>query len=153
MNKKRCPRCGLAKLLSEFPVRRVGTPRPCAYCRPCQREISKQHYRAHLVEYRTKRRISQRHVIDRNLSMIDAVLQPLKCVDCGERDSTVLEFDHVKGNKLGDVSTMAYQGLSWKRILAEINKCEIRCANCHRRRTVKVLRARKDSRTGGSSAW
>lgn len=47
----------------------------------------------------------------------------------------VLEFDHVRGVKKGDVSLMARQGLALKTIDAEIAKCDVRCANCHRRRT------------------
>jgi len=55
------------------------------------------------------------------------------CVDCGERDPVVLEFDHLR-DKLFDVT----QGLdfrSWQSILDEMAKCEVVCANCHRRRT------------------
>ncbi len=52
------------------------------------------------------------------------------CVDCGYRgDPRALQFDHVRGVKLGTVSSMLT--CSWKRIVAEIEKCEIRCANCH----------------------
>ena len=58
-----------------------------------------------------------------------------KCIDCGEKDSRVLEFDHVEpSSKFKYISKMRSGHYSWKSILSEINKCEIRCANCHRRK-------------------
>jgi hypothetical protein len=48
----------------------------------------------------------------------------------------VLEFDHVRGIKVLDVSVMVARGYRWRRIESEIAKCVVRCANCHRRRTV-----------------
>ncbi len=59
------------------------------------------------------------------------------CVDCGEADIVVLDFDHVRGVKIKEVTTMAQQGYSIKRIVKEIEKCEVVCANDHRRRTKK----------------
>lgn len=56
------------------------------------------------------------------------------CIDCGEADPDVLDFDHRDPRqKLGGVTQMAKRG----RIPAaelEAAKCDIRCANCHRRR-------------------
>lgn len=57
------------------------------------------------------------------------------CVDCGETDPIVLDFDHLpeRGPKLFNAAT------GWRTITAilnEISKCEVRCANCHRRATV-----------------
>jgi hypothetical protein len=55
------------------------------------------------------------------------------CSDCGETDPVVLEFDH-----LGDKAFNIAKGLrdrSWKALIDEIAKCDIVCANCHRRRT------------------
>jgi hypothetical protein len=60
------------------------------------------------------------------------------CVDCGESDVCVLDFDHVTGNKTGNVMTLARNEVSIARLRAEIDRCEVRCANCHRRRTAQV---------------
>ena len=53
------------------------------------------------------------------------------CVDCGQSDIRVLEFDHVFGDKHSEVTTMARYGASLKSIKKEIDKCEVRCCNCH----------------------
>jgi hypothetical protein len=58
-------------------------------------------------------------------------------VDCGETDPVVLEFDHVR-DKLKDIGYMVTVGFSWSAIQLEIEKCEVRCANCHRRKTARV---------------
>jgi len=56
-------------------------------------------------------------------------------MDCNNSDYRVLEFDHVNGKKINNVSTMVSCGWSLDSIKNEINKCEIVCANCHRIRT------------------
>ena len=54
------------------------------------------------------------------------------CVDCGYREHpAALDFDHVSGKKERLVSFAK----SKAQALAEINKCEVRCSNCHRVRT------------------
>ena len=59
-----------------------------------------------------------------------------KCVDCGEKDPIVLEFDHTnRSKKFKQVSQMLSGHYSWESVLTEIGKCDIRCANCHRRKT------------------
>ena len=56
------------------------------------------------------------------------------CVDCGECNPIVLDFDHLKDKKY-NVSRMIHDGFSWKAIKKEIEKCQVVCANCHRIRT------------------
>ena len=57
------------------------------------------------------------------------------CIDCGESDPTTLDFDHRDGvEKLATVNALV-RALNWAGLLAEIAKCDVRCANCHRRRT------------------
>ena len=47
-----------------------------------------------------------------------------------------MDFDHVRGNKCGIISRMTSAPMSAAKLLAEIAKCEVVCANCHRRRTL-----------------
>lgn len=63
------------------------------------------------------------------------------CVDCGERDRVVLEFDHI-GDKRSTVTLLAWGDASMERLDAEIACCEVRCCNCHRRRTASQRRRR-----------
>ena len=79
-------------------------------------------------EARRRLRKSNRLLVGRHLSKNH-------CVDCGERDPIVLEFDHVRGVKKDNISNMVGKGVSTEIIVAEIAKCEVRCANCHRRAT------------------
>lgn len=58
------------------------------------------------------------------------------CADCGgEFPPYLMDFDHVRGEKLDDVCGMRMRTVSREAIRAEIEKCEVVCANCHRART------------------
>ncbi len=56
------------------------------------------------------------------------------CVDCGNNDWRVLQFDHV-GKKRGNLSEMANGGFAISSLIREIEECVIRCANCHQIKT------------------
>lgn len=56
------------------------------------------------------------------------------CVDCGNSNIAVLEFDHLRDKKYG-ISRMYRDGMAITRIQEEIDKCDVVCANCHRIRT------------------
>ena len=75
-----------------------------------------------------------------NRIILDHLLEH-PCVDCGEGDPVVLDFDHIGNDKAANVSWLARTGATWDRIEAEIAKCEVRCANCHRRRTMASLKS------------
>lgn len=62
------------------------------------------------------------------------------CSDCGYLGhGAALDFDHVRGDKLFDLSKAV--GRSRDNIEAEVAKCDIVCANCHRIRTYERSRA------------
>ena len=115
---KQCVDCERRLLLEEFynqKSSRDGKQRYCKECHDLRNRRTHQLKRKFLVEY-----LSQKG-----------------CSECPEKDPVTLEFDHVSGSKLLCVSTMISAGFSLKRIKEEIEKCVVRCANCHRRKTAK----------------
>lgn len=94
-------------------------------------------YQRHKNEHRNRTRIAKDAAIRRNLVYVQEYLRRHPCVDCGENDTVVLEFDHVRGKKIQAVSRMVQDSQSIETIEEEILKCEVRCANCHRRITHK----------------
>lgn len=58
------------------------------------------------------------------------------CIQCGERDIRALEFHHRDANEKDlAITRMVTGGWSVKRIEAEISKCDVLCASCHRKLT------------------
>jgi len=58
----------------------------------------------------------------------------LKCVQCGESDPVCLDFHHRDpGQKDFSLYQAARLAMGKNRILAEIAKCDVLCANCHRK--------------------
>jgi hypothetical protein len=64
------------------------------------------------------------------------------CVDCSESCVLVLEFDHLQDKKFG-ISTAIHNGYSLKDIKDEIAKCEVRCSNCHLKKTHRLANSYK----------
>ena len=131
-----CTKCGEVKPLEAFPPVRRGEPKLQSWCRDCFAEANARNYRKN--HEREKARLV-RQVTARRAEVREKVIEYLRahpCVDCGETDIVVLEFDHI-GDKIADVSAYAGGGRSWARVKAEIDKCEVRCANCHRRKTLE----------------
>jgi hypothetical protein len=108
-------------------------------CKNCQSQTSAKHYNAN-KEKQLERIYERRH------QLRQAIFDYLKehpCVDCGETDPIVLEFDHLDNKKM-NVSKMVHDGFSLENILLEISKCEVCCSNCHARRTAKQFGWYKD---------
>lgn len=85
-----------------------------------------------------RRDIQKAHRRRNHLRLLD-YLSTHPCVDCGEADPVVLEFDHIdRANKKQDITRMVTgMHYGWERIVEEIAKCVVRCANCHRKKTYR----------------
>jgi hypothetical protein len=117
-----CSVCGVPKLESRFPFRNKRKNILHRRCKDCRR--------VHDKEYRKQRESNRDYV----RSEVGKYLKENPCVDCGEKDIVVLDFDHVRGEKVCAVSNMINQFYGWKTVLSEIEKCDVRCSNCHRRK-------------------
>lgn len=81
--------------------------------------------------------------VERRTRLLLDYLTSHPCVDCGETDPTVLEFDHIGQKRFG--ISVGLRARPSQDVLDEIEACEVVCANCHRRRTYRrgnVLRFR-----------
>lgn len=105
-----------------------------------QAAAARRHYLANKDRMKERARANTARAKVRNRKFIFEFLLKNPCVDCGESDPVVLEFDHVVGKKHRNVSAMVINASSIKKIQEEIDKCEVRCANCHRRRHYYELR-------------
>lgn len=103
---------------------------------PGSRARAVGHYASNTTYYVAKAKARRALVV---VEVRDWVLRHLRahpCVDCGEDDVRVLEFDHRDGAVKGAaVAVLARGGYSLDRVRSEIVQCDVRRANCHRRRT------------------
>ena len=120
-------------------------------CRPCRSAYGREHYEANKQRYIDQAR-AQKNVrrLARTLFLLD-YFAAHPCTDCGERDPVVLEFDHL-ADKEFDV-TQKLTDRNWQAVLDEMRKCEVVCANCHRRRTARRRGALRWELTRQLTRW
>lgn len=97
-----------------------------------------KHYQQNKDAYLARSKVSNANRRAENKRRLYEYLREHPCVDCGESDLVVLDLDHRDETaKVLNISTMLQKNQSWVRIAKEIEKCDVRCSNCHRRRTAR----------------
>ncbi len=133
---KRCSTCGLDRPLSEFNRRALSVDGLQFRCRACSRAWYEKNKERHLKNV-GRRNVAYRRELAARLA---AYFAAHPCVDCGEADVRCLQFDHRdRSAKKANVSKMLSNSLPWRRILEEIDKCDVRCANCHSKKTAAEI--------------
>jgi hypothetical protein len=144
---RRCGRCGQLKPIDEFNWRRKERNQRDNMCRPCRADYKREHYLANKQRYVAQARARARRLYVERTQYLIEFFASHPCVDCGETDSVVLEFDHLADKEFDVGRALPYR--NWQSILEEIEKCEVVCRNCHRRRESKragALRVRLTDR-------
>jgi len=137
MENKKCTKCGLEKTLDEFSIKKRDPLTYESWCKDCKRSYVRSHYRANKEVYKKRASDFSKKKKAENKQKIVEYLQCHPCIDCGEPDVVVLQFDHVRGDKKACVTQLVHWSCCWETIQKEIDKCEVRCSNCHIRRTAK----------------
>lgn len=109
------------------------------------RENVRRHYyrhRARVIARVTRNR--KRQNIERRV-WVNSYKRERGCAHCGEHDPVCLQFHHTGSQKKYYAIAKKVLLLSLKRLMVEIAKCIILCANCHLKEHTK-LRA-----TGGTA--
>lgn len=137
MGTKICTKCNIEKELECFSFHRKATNERYTRCKDCWNAENKLRYQKNKSYYKQKANLRKQTVVLENKQRIWKYLESHPCVDCGESDPVVLQFDHVRDKKAFNIGEIANRGVGWKKIETEISKCDIRCANCHFRKTAK----------------
>lgn len=120
---KLCNKCRHEKPLSEFYRSSYWKDGVSFYCKACTLEYNRQ-----------SARVARRNQIERNKQIIREA-KDVPCADCGQRFlPCAMDFDHRDPKKKRDHVGRMVRGGSGP-LRAEIAKCDVVCACCHRIRT------------------
>lgn len=142
---KVCTKCNKKKLSSEFGSNISKHDSLQSWCRICTTEYKKQWYKDNSEEAKRRIKLKKEEYRKNNAQFLISYFLKHPCVDCGETDPLVLEFDHRDPKeKTSTVSQLlkdypASSGQSFSKVVQEIEKCDVRCANCHRKRTARQM--------------
>jgi HNH endonuclease len=131
---KECGKCKENLPIENFSWKNKDRGWRQSYCKNCNKNTNKEHYRKNKTVYADKSKLAKiKNLINKN-----EYLKSHPCVACGENDPIVLEFDHIDStSKKMEIYKMISYGYTWDNILKEIEKCQVLCANCHKRKTAK----------------
>ena len=133
---QKCYSCGELKPADQLAWRRKQQGQRDSFCRPCRSAYHRKHYAENRRRYVAQAGERKRRLALERTKYLLEYFRAHPCTDCGEGDPVVLEFDHIGEDKLFDIAqSLPYR--SWQSILNEMQKCEVVCANCHRRRTAE----------------
>ena len=134
---KVCTKCAILKNLAEFSARKARKDGRASWCRDCYKANWEKRYYENHEHYRNSHNTSRNNIREQNARKVFEYLTQNPCITCGESDPIVLEFDHREGTeKIESISNLVSHS-SWERIKNEIEKCDVLCANCHRRKSAK----------------
>lgn len=134
MDTKFCSRCGTNKKITDYSWKNEKRGWRNSLCKPCHSDYRKEHYQSNKSKYILKAKKWNRKQTQVLRVYIYEYLENHPCVDCGVSDIRVLDFDH-KDKKFMGVSQMVRNCYAMGAVKKEIDKCEVRCANCHRIKT------------------
>jgi hypothetical protein len=137
MTTKYCPKCDKDKSLEDdFYKNKSKKDGHQAICKKCVGKNLNRYYVKNKAKLKASIEVSRLKRAAENKQFVLDYLKEHPCLDCGEPDPVVLEFDHIGKKNIG-IAAMINRGNSLDAIQAEIALCQVRCANCHRRKTAK----------------
>src|SRR5688572_14613537 len=96
---QRCARCGEVKSTDHFSWRRKRLNQRDTFCKPCRSAYGKEHYAANKQRYIDQAaEVARRTRLERTRYLLD-YFEDHPCIDCGETDPLVLEFDHLRDKR------------------------------------------------------
>ena len=109
---KVCTKCHLEKDLLSFSEKKTSKDGRASWCRSCFKANWEVRYYENHQHYRNSHNASRNRVRDENARRVFNYLKEHACLNCGESDPVVLEFDHRGENdKIGNISNLITHSL------------------------------------------
>ncbi len=104
------------------------------------RSYNREYYQRNREHLLDKQREKNRRFAETRRKWLVEYKKTLCCERCGENHPATLTFHHKESDdKDFEISNAIGKGVSLKRLIAEIEKCEVLCANCHAKEHLKYL--------------
>ena len=139
---KHCNKCNLNKEDEEFAFKCKTKGTRASQCKACQKIFNANHHVQNRDHIRSLKKERWNNIKIEYRKWLTEQFKDKKCIDCGESDTIVLQFDHKRDKdfNIGDFLSIS-RGRALpqliKAVSKEMEKCDIVCANCHTRRTAK----------------
>jgi len=123
---KTCNKCHLTKDVNEFHKATDNHDGLQHFCKICKKAIDRARYLS-----TDKKSVCRKRAVNMQ-SIITEIKRAAGCKYCTEKDPVALDFHHTNKDKEFNIGRGG-KSMSLDKLLKEIQKCEVICANCHRK--------------------
>ena len=130
METKICSKCKSEKPTTEFRWRNKSKGTLHSQCKECEKIRDKIHYKESVLR-RNSVITTALNQKNRNVEIVEEA-RSCGCKKCGELRFYVLDFHHRNPEEKANVIAHMIKSSSAENLIAELKKCDVLCANCHR---------------------
>lgn len=128
-NMKKCSTCGEVKNITEFNKNKSTKDGLQKQCKSCRKTQQKKYYSSHKSDVIKRAKEHRSHT----MAKWNKFKSKLECQVCGENHPPCLEFHHLDPSEKDFEISQKCRDMTFEKILKEVEKCAILCANCHRK--------------------
>ena len=134
---KICPKCNELKTAEDFGESTKRSDGLQIHCRSCRKAYNKERYLKD-KSFRDKVADRRNRVRNKALTLVSRYKRFCGCKICGEKEPIALDLHHLDPSVKEDNPSSMIGG-SIERLKAEVRKCVVLCANCHRKVHAGIL--------------
>jgi len=143
---QKCRRCCEVKEDEAFAYRDKKRGKRQTLCRECKTQYNRDWYQRNAATHKLAVAATSIVIRERNKRWLQDLKKNLQCIRCGESYPACLDLHHRDpAGKDMSLGSAISRGWSLARLHAELEKCDVLCANCHRKHHDKEHRAASQS--------
>ena len=133
---KLCSKCRIIKPLTDFTTKKTAKDGRHSFCKKCMCGLMHKAYERNPSKFIFRTNQARKKIRD----WVNQIKQSRGCMICPEKEVACLDFHHKNPHlKTFTIKELVDKKNSQENILAEISKCVVLCANCHRKVHAGIL--------------